>query len=171
MDLRKIMITAILAICVFSLSYGIYSQVFEKDYAMADEYEIKPISSEIIEFDKLFDNSINYQDYENKTFTRVDASKELVYTGYKFKETLENKYKIDVSIPTINVKHQNVEKINNEIIEIFQKKVNSIMIEADNEDSLNNIYTVEYTAYLNEDILSVVIKATLKGGNNRKFNS
>ncbi len=33
-------------------------------------------------------------------------------------------------------------------------------------DAQNNIYTVTYAAYLNENILSVVIKATLKEGNN-----
>lgn len=40
------------------------------------------------------------------------------------------------------------------------------MIVHHGEDVQNNIYTVTYTAYLNENILSVVIKSTLKEGNN-----
>lgn len=167
MNLRKIFIILIILICVLSLAYGIYYQVFEKNKEKLQE-NIRNNNEilDVIDFDDLFDNDINYQDYTVSSKNKIDQTKELVYTAFTLNEVNEEKYDIKVSIPTININNENIANINKEINTIFQGKVNSIKAKVNAEDVPNSIYTVEYTAYLNENILSLVIRATLKEGNN-----
>ena len=56
--------------------------------------------------------------------------------------------------------------INKQIASVFYEKANSIIENSEDEESEGkSIYTVSYTAYLNENILSLAIRATLKEGN------
>lgn len=167
MKYRKIMIIVIIAICILSLSFGIYYQIFEKD---KEKYEKKAENnnktSDVMELDDLFDNDINYQGYNVNNTIRANQTNELVYTSYTLNEQKEGKYDIKINIPSINVNNEKISNINREINSIFLAKANNIKANADKENAKNIIYTVEYTAYLNENILSLVIKSNLKEGTN-----
>ena len=162
MDLRKIMIIMIIIICALSLTYGVYVQIFEKNKENTSSSSLN--ENEIIEFEKLFDNNINTQGYVLNNNNKIDPSKEIVYTGHKTEKTYEGKYDIKVDIPIININNEKIDKINKEISKTFLEKAENIIADSENENTVNNIYTVEYTAYLNENILSLVIRSTLKVG-------
>ena len=169
MNARKIFIILILAICAFSVGYGIYYQLtIASDKGLIGYNPDEDYTSEDIDqqFDNLFNNSINYQKFENSISNKKDESKELVYNVETINEMLEGKYEIRANIPTINVDNENVSKINKEIKDVFQEKANSIVENSNKEDFERTIYTVEYAACLNENILSLLIRATLKEGNN-----
>ena len=55
-------------------------------------------------------------------------------------------------------KTEKIGNINREITKQSQDKIDSITINANKKDAKNTIYTVEYTAYLNENILSLIIE-------------
>ena len=109
------------------------------------------------EFEQIFTNSIdNEQGQENK---KKEANQPLVYTKTQQKESKLNSYDIEIHIPYINIDHEIIEKYNKEI-EDFVNKANSI-IESENK---NTIYTVEYVANVQNDILSLMIRSNLKEG-------
>jgi len=168
MDIRKILIIVIIVICIFALGYGVYYQVFksnEPDINRKNNVEHTPVA-DIVDFDKVFDDKMNYQGYSINDPIKADQTKELVYTNYTRTEIFEEKYDIKVNIPVININNEKIANINKEIDAIFQEKVNSIMANKTSSVVAPTIYTVDYTAYLNENILSVVIKSMLKEGNN-----
>ncbi len=164
-NVRTIIIIGVIVICIFSIVYGIYYQIESYKKKQFNELlEGQGTQEEIktIEFDDLFDNSIDYQGY-NVNVNKLDQYEELVYTSYEFEDTAHG---INIKIPTINVNNEKIIKINQEIVSIFQEKANAILSNADQENQKQSIYNVEYTACLNENILSLVIKAGLKEGTN-----
>lgn len=165
MNLRKVMITVIVAICIFSLVYAIYL-VVNKNKTGNISNIIEDDIIQAVEFDDLFDNKMNYQNYEVGNENKINTTKELVYTAYSQNQAYEGKYDINVNLPIININNIKVREINREIITVFGEKAENIIASSDKENMQNTIYTVEYTAYLNSNILSLVIKATLKEGNN-----
>ena len=71
-------------------------------------------------------------------------------------------YSIDVKIPVININSKIVKEINQDIKTEFYEKANSYM----RQKEVNVVYSVNYAAYVNEQILSIVIKASLREGEN-----
>ena len=166
MNSRKIIIIVIITVCILSLAYGIFFEIDKINRGNNPKNETEIETDEKYNFDDLFDNSIHFQNYNFRNEYKADTAKELVYSVYSFNEKKDGKYDIKVELPYINLNSSKVYDINTEIILTFGQKVQSILANADKENSENIIYTVEYTAYLNENILSLVIRATLKEGNN-----
>lgn len=116
-------------------------------------------------FDKLFQNKLDYQDSNVNTLgvTKKDASKDIVYTVVSTKRVSDNRYDIDLNIPFINI-------LNNTSVENFNKKIQSLFVDKANDiiqnATQNTIYNIDYMAYVNTNILSLVIRSTLKEGNN-----
>ena len=77
------------------------------------------------------------------------------------KETKLNSYDVEVHIPKINIESPVIEKYN-EDIQSFINKTNEIL----KSENKNIIYTVDYVANVQEDILSLMIKSNLKEGSN-----
>lgn len=164
---KTIIFIVIIVICIFALSYGIYYQIFTKPNKNIGKVPEEPNVTQEVKFDELFDNKFNSQGFQTANYVnKIEATKELVYTTYTFNEIYEGKYEIQANIPIINVNDEKVIKMDEEIISIFYDKIKSIIDNSNDEDSGKSIYTVSYTSYLNENILSLVIKATLKEGNN-----
>ena len=165
-NMRTIAVIGVIIICIFSIVYGIYYQIESYNKKQLNELiEQRPITEEpkeVVEFDDLFDDSINYQG-NNVTVNKLEEYEELVYTVYELKD---DAYGINVKIPKININNEKIININKEITSIFQEKVSQILLNADEESKKQTIYNVEYTAYVNKNILSLVIRATLKEGTN-----
>lgn len=167
MNGRKFLIITVIAICVFSLAYGIYYEISRtKMIRPTNDIDNGNSSNDIYDFDALFDNNINYQGYSVGSENKQDTSKEIVYTIYKLNQSSEGKYDINVELPYININNKKIIEINREIITLFGQKVQSILSDTNTANKQNVIYTVEYTSCVNENILSVVIKSTLKEGSN-----
>ena len=64
--------------------------------------------------------------------------------------------------PNININNEKVNEFNTQIKDIFEKKAKSIL----NTQSGNIVYSVKYSAYISNNILSLVIRSTLKEGTN-----
>ena len=62
----------------------------------------------------------------------------------------------------MNIKNEIIDEYNKQIKDIFESKARSIL----NSQSKNIIYTVNYSAYISNNILSLVIRSTLKEGIN-----
>ena len=168
---RKIIFFVVLIlVCIVAISIGIYTQFFYK-YAETDPLMIGiNIGSEktaeelqLLEsnFNSLFQNSLKINSENVNIVDKLEETKDLLYTGYKLENEDENYYSVNAKIPIINIDSEKAKEINKEIKTEFYDKANSIMRQTESYV----VYNVTYAAYINEDILSVAIKSSLKEGN------
>lgn len=166
---KQIILYSVIAIiCIISVIIAFYVQF----YARIDIGKMMGIDSELIygkktgeeteelemNFDQLFTNSIEGEnDLSNSK--KKDQEKPIVYTETEKKEAKVNNYDLEVHIPYINIDSEIADKYNNEI-QTFVQKTNEIL----NAENNNAIYTVEYVATIQNDILSVMIRSNLKEG-------
>lgn len=171
MDARKLIFILIGIICVISIVFAIYSELyyaapsneFSQNITHSNTNSDKIDEQELINnFSSIFANNINYQNNDISKITKKDFNKDLVYTSYEITEQVPNKYTINAKIPAINLNTSIISMINNEIDSKFKNQISTIIAGSNNSD--NQLYDVEYMAYVNSNILSLVIKATLKSG-------
>jgi len=86
----------------------------------------------------------------------------LVYTVYEKKGSKINDYDVDLHIPCVNIDNEIAEKFNEEIKNVFVKIAQNV-VQSENK---NTIYSVEYVADIQDNILSIMIKSNLKEGSN-----
>ncbi|MFR6021777.1 MAG: hypothetical protein ACLUHC_02465 [Clostridia bacterium] len=107
-------------------------------------------------FDTLFQNQLeNNNSYEVK---KIDENKDIVYTNYENTDKSANNYEMNVNLPYINIKNQSVQDYNENIKNIFQAKAEEVL----KSTNSNVIYTVKYEAYIENNILSLIIYSDLK---------
>lgn len=155
--IRMIMFIIIGVICAISIILAIVFQISQ----LSSPPEIIKPEVEITDFKTIFDNKLNEQGNIVKVQERFNDDKEIVYTINEQREKKDGKYEIDIKIPLININNPTTLSIDKEIESVFQDKAKNIM---NSEQDYETIYTVEYTAYINSNILSLVIKSTLKEG-------
>ncbi len=163
---KYIFFLVLVLVCLVALCLGIYAQFFYK-YSDTDALMIginigsKKTAEEIdilkSNFNGLFNNSIVINS-ENVRVDRIETSKELVYTGYNLVNEDENFYSVNAQIPILNINTDAAKAVNAEIRTEYYDKANTIMRKTEG----NTIYNVTYAAFVNEDILSLVVKASLK---------
>lgn len=112
-------------------------------------------------FDDVFQNSFKNTNTSEEA-EKIDADKDYIYTTYEKTEVNSGNYEIDVKIPVININSEEIKSYNEDIKQIFQDKAESIL----NGGSNRSVYSVDYEAFLNNNILSIVIRSTLKDGSN-----
>lgn len=158
----------VVLVCIIAVCIGIYTQFFYK-YAETDPLMIginigsqktaEELANLEANFNSIFQNKVNIKS-ENVNVEKIKEENDLVYSLYKIENEDENYYTIKAVIPTINIKTDKVEEINEQIRSEFYEKANNIMRQTDQYV----VYNVTYQAFVNEDIVSVVIKAALKEG-------
>lgn len=163
MNWRKIFVISIIVICIVCINLAVYLKIVEKDDTIERGEIIIDTVALTENFQNIFDNSIDTQNNDIQSAKKQDTSKELVYSSYTKQEKQEKKYDINIQIPYINIEHENIKAINQEIEELFYKKVANIMEKTDNVET---IYDVKYKAYVNDNILSLVISSNLKESTN-----
>lgn len=174
MKKRNILYIAISAICVIAIIVGVYAQVF------GDKPKQNTIKNEVIntgdddtatdpevlkqEFNSLFNNSFDDQGYDKTSIKKLAGYEEqdVIYAVYRIKEEKNEKYSVNINIPVFNVDGEVASEFNATTQSIFANKAGNVL---SNSQSYT-IYDVEYVGYLNENVLSLVIKSTLKEGNN-----
>ena len=160
---------SIIIICIISVIIAFYVQFYtridiakfigisQKDgLGSKTEEQQQTIKSE---FNTIFNNTIT-NDNDTNNSKKEEADKKIVYTKYEKKETKLNSYDLEVHIPHINISGEVVEKYNQEIENIFVDMAKKVLQSENN----NVIYTVEYVANIQDEILSVMIKSNLKEG-------
>lgn len=157
-----ILIVCIIAI-VEALYYVMNGDIIESENEGNNNInDIEVSETNLVEnFDDLFQNTFNNSN-TSENAEKISSDKDYVYTEYEKQEVNSGTYEIDVNIPTININSEDVKSYNEEIKQVFQAKAESIL----NGGADRSIYSVDYEAYLNNNILSVVIKSTLKEGSN-----
>lgn len=164
---RKIIYIVVLVICIIAILVGAYIQVFKANNVIDDKYvELTEEQNTKLEnnFANIFNNNIN----KNSTFDlsnveKINQNEDIIANEYVNTDKQASKYTFNINIPYINIKSATIQRYNNEIQSIFKQKALDI-VEADRSN--NTIYTVEYTAYINNNILSLIIRSTLKEDDN-----
>ncbi len=161
----KIFYISIIVICIISviLAIVLQSKTDEEEYSKkVPQMDQEQINTYKDEFDTIFKNKVNYMENNSYKIMKVKKEEEIIYTGYHIKESKINDYELDVNIPYINIVNETTEKFNEQIKDIFEKKAKSVL----NTQGNNIIYTVNYSAYVTNNILSLVVRSTLREGNN-----
>ena len=158
---------SIVVICIISVIVSCYVQFHDQidvttlvGKAKSKEFGEKTEEQKELlkaDFDKIFTNNITG---DREEIPKIDETKEIVYTDYEKKESKLNSYDIEVHIPQINIDDENIAKCNKEIQDVFRTKTESIL----KSENKNVIYTVEYVANVEDNILSLIIRSNLKEG-------
>ena len=160
----------LLLICILALSIGIYTQFFYK-YTATDPFLIginlgaektkEEYAMLEANFNALFTNELKVNS-EELDVNKIQGNNDIVYTGYNLKNEDETYYSIDLKVPVININTDIAKEINSEIKKEFHDKASTYMRQTEQ----NVVYSTDYAAYINEQILSIVIKASVKEGEN-----
>lgn len=161
----KIFYISIIIICVVSLIAAIIIQIKSKEEKEPGNTLNTITEGETSEykekFNELFENKVNYLENNSYKITKNEEDKEIIYTGYQIDENKINDYDLNVNIPYININNKIIDEFNQNIKETFEIKAKSVL----NTKNSNTIYNVNYSAYITNNILSLVIRSTLKEGN------
>lgn len=171
MKKNYIIYAVISVICVIAIGLGVYYEVFIKNDDIVyipqnvvsnngteEEDDLEKVREE---FNLLFTNTINFQNNSVPNITKYDTTKEIVYTAYSIKDEVEGKYNININIPMVNITGEVAQDFNQITQQIFLDKANDILTKSEEY----TIYNVDYIAYINENVLSIAIKSSLKEGN------
>lgn len=179
MEKRKIMYIVIIIVCIIAIILGVYYQIFadkivtenmvsEPENIVEDNNADDP-EDLLKEFNNLFNNTFNKQGYNTSNIKRFQSleNEDIVFKAYDIQNEEDGKYSIDIKLPAFNIDNQEIPAgYNSKTQSIFANKVTSIV----NDSNQYTIYNIDYVAYINDEILSVVIKSTLKEGNSPQRN-
>lgn len=167
---RIIILMLIAIVCVVAIFEAVYVMIFSVDGTLENvttsvTNNIEVDEKEVLKdnFQTIFKNDI-VSNVDTVNIPKKDNKYNLVYVAYNKVEKSTGKYDLDVQIPHININSTEIDNINNEIDKIFINKAETII--AENSNSENIVYSIKYRAYVNNDILSLIIECTLKEGSN-----
>lgn len=174
MKLRNVLYVVIGLICVIAIGFAVYYQLFMMDENTSktntqidnSSLENQDIDLEKIKiaFNNLFTDEFYKQEYEiPENLDKLNSNKDYIYAAYEIQKEEDN-YSLNVNVPLFNIKTKEGLEFNKITQDVFVEKVNEI-IKKQEESDIYVIYNIDFVAYLNDDILSLVIKSTLKEGN------
>jgi len=157
--------------CLFALIAGIYAQTIEgkgnnptRPSKDKDEVqEPKDAATIKAEFQELFTNTLNLNGFDTTGIIKTKEDKEIVYTAYDLNRN-EEAYELHIKVPVVNIKNEVANSFNTITQSVFVTRANEVLSKTDTTSK--TIYSIDYVGYVNGDILSLVIKSTLKEGTN-----
>lgn len=171
MKKNYILYIVISIICVAAIGIAVYYQIFvasqEQEYLPGDLTNItdnenpsdEPEMDQVkAEFDELFKNNINFQKNTVTGVQKLDETKEIVYTAYAIDQEQDGKYDVNINIPVVNIQGETPTEYNQITQQVFADKAADVL----NKATEFTVYNVDYSAYINGNILSIAIKSTLK---------
>ena len=164
----KIMYILIILFCIFAIVAGVWAQITEGD----DEVDIanreqqntieEKTQDELkSEFALLFTNTLNLGSFDTTGIAKINAEQNIVYEAINLEEN-NDRYEMNLHIPVINVRSELSNQLNQTTQTIFINKANEII--QDTDSTIKTIYSIDYAAFVNNNILSLVIRSTLKEG-------
>ncbi|MCI9246541.1 MAG: hypothetical protein HFJ30_05405 [Clostridia bacterium] len=160
--------------CVLAIIAGIYAQFFIKDEdkdniilpsfnTTSDDQVVEKTAEEVkTQFSALFTNVLNKGEYDTSTIQRIVEQNDIVYSAYDIQDKKDN-YEIDIHLPVMNIQGEVPNSFNKITQDIFANKASEIM---KSQSTVKTLYQIDYVSYINGDILSLIIRATLKEGDN-----
>ena len=170
----KVIYILVGAFCVLAIIAGIYAQFFVKDEdknniilpnlnTTPDDQVVGKTVEEIkTQFTNLFTNVLNKGEYDTSNIQKIVEQSDVVYSAYDIQDKTDN-YEINIHLPVMNIQGEVPTSFNQITQEIFANKASAIM---NNQSATKTLYQIDYVSYINGDILSLIIKATLKEGDN-----
>lgn len=169
----KIFYISVIVICIIAIIAALVIQIVKEKNpvitgnntgsgSQLPELSDNEISEYKEQFNNIFENKVNYLENNAYRIDKIYEEEEIVYLGYQNNESKVNDYELNVNIPYINIKNETINEFNNQIRETFEQKAKSVL----NTQGNSVIYTVDYSAYVSNNILSLVVKSTLKEGGN-----
>lgn len=154
-----IILVGVVLICSIGIALGIYAQVTNAKISNSkEEIQEKNYTDLKNNFKSIFTNSINRESTANTD----KSDDELVYLAYDIQEKNSGKYDISAKIPLFKMETETASTINNEIMNTFVTK----LVDVFKNSTTNTIYSIDYVVYINQNIISLVIRGTLKDGSN-----
>ena len=181
MKKRNLIYITIIVICVISIIVAVYYQIFLSN---EDSNNGNVITSQNtnqnqqnnavkvdlektkIEFNSLFNNKLEDQGYSLSAVKKIKGleAEDVIYTAYDINLQEEGQYDVKLKVPVFNIDGEIPGQVNVSTQAVFANKANDIF--ANSKTKGYSIYNIDYAAFLNENILSLVIRATLKEGDN-----
>lgn len=170
----KVIYILVGAFCVLAIIAGIYAQFFVKDEdknniilpslnTTPDDQVVEKTAEEIkTQFAGLFTNVLNKGEYDTSNIQKIVEQNDIIYSAYDIQDKKEN-YEIDIHLPVMNIQGEVPASFNKITQELFANKASAIM---NSQSTTKTLYQIDYVSYINGDILSLIIKATLKEGDN-----
>ena len=163
----KIFYILIIVVCIVAIILAIVLQKVQDEKNQGNNSTLPGVIEEQTdkykeEINNIFENKVNYLENNSYKISKLKEDKEIVYLGYQNNESKINDFELDVNIPYINIESDIIEEFNSQIKEVFEQKAKNIL----NTQNNNTIYTVDYSAYISNNILSLVVRSTLKEGSN-----
>lgn len=159
--LAIILITTLI-ICSIAISVGIYAQItnakIKVQNANVEKEEVINLKDD---FYNIFKNELNTNGNIEPMESDIKYD-EIISLAYRIRETKSGDYSINANIPTFIKETKTTKEINKDINDLFISKMFTI---AQSTKSYT-IYTVDYIAYINYNILSLAIRSTLKDQTN-----
>ena len=165
---RKIMYIAISVFCIFAVLAAVVEQVslssVGKNNTVKNE-EVAQVTQEDLkkDFNSMFDNEIHYNNYDTSSIAKQIESEEIVYSAYDIEESKQDCYEVDIHLPVVNINNNVAAGFNQITQEVFANKATEVL---NTETNSTIIYSVNYTGFVSGDVLSVILKSTLKEPNN-----
>ncbi len=149
-------------ICIVALTIIVAIIFLGEDVVQKNKVEIATEEEKIelrTNFENMFKNNLTgeIQDIEKN-----NNDKDYVYTALEATNTSENNYSLNVHIPEINIKNDVVTEINTDIAKRYKQEVSNVL----NSKGKNTIYSIEYEAHVENNILFLTIRSNLKQSNN-----
>ena len=173
MKKRYIIYIIVAIICIVSISVGVYYQVIsdrQEQPVLTNEVDPEPVvdpdDPEVLvkEFNSLLTNTFYAQNNDTTAIKRLPGFEEqdIIFAAYNIKEERDGKYNVNINLPVVNIDTEVAADFNNTTNKLFSNKVAEVLKISDKY----TIYNIDYVGYLNGNILSVVIKSTIKEGDN-----
>lgn len=170
MDKNKIIYVSISAVCILAIIAAIFAQIDQNSGKKNHNNNNNSVTEETKtqeelkkEFNSLFNNTINTNNYNTSAINKQDENKEIVYTAYDIEKAEENKYEVDIHLPVFNINSSVTSGFNAITQKVFADKATEVL---NNNNGSTIIYSIDYTGYINGDTLSLIIRSTLKEGTN-----
>ena len=170
MNNPKILYILIGIFCVFAIIAGIYAQFIEggspRQPAQNDPNQgniiVQKSQDEIKEqLSSLYTNMVNFNNYDTTGIKKINEEQDIVYTAFDINQAKEA-YEINIKVPAFNISNQEASSFNVTTQDIFVNKAREVLEHTDASNKM--IYSIDYAGFINGNILSVIIRSTLKEG-------
>lgn len=153
-----ILVISVILICSVAIAFGVYAQITNRGTVNINEEEENNYIELKNNFSEIFTNNVN-----RETTTNLNINyNEILYCAYDIKENQSGKYSIDARVPQFKLETEETKKINKEIFDTFAQKIIDII----EKGALYATYNLDYVAYINNNIFSLVIRCNYKEGSN-----
>ena len=162
-NLKLIVLYIMIAvICITGIGMALYMQYFqeEKIDVILGVSSIDDKEDEYTElknnFSLIFKNDVDVIQEGFLSIEKINNNNDIVSTRSSYKEQQGN-CNIDVAIPIININNEEIIKYNEQLKNMYEKK-----IEEGKVSENGFLYNVKYKAYVQDNIISLVIYSELK---------